>query len=86
MLEFQLANFFKIIFFGIRLIKNVILLVAQVHAPETILAAFAVVTEIAVGAVQAVAAKIAVITFLDVDSFITQLGFFGERAVNAIAA
>lgn len=63
-----------------------ILLIAEVHASEAILAALAVIAKVAIGAVSTVAAEVAVIAFLDIHTFIAQFGFFRKSAVYAIAA
>lgn len=72
-LVFERADAFEILIFWIRFIKNMILLVAEVYAPEAVLAAFAVIAEIAVRAVQTVAAEVAVIAFLHVHALVAEL-------------
>lgn len=62
------------------------MLVAEIHAAKTILAAFAVVTIIAVGAHDAVAAKVAVIAILNINAFVAEFRFFRESAIHAVAA
>lgn len=63
-----------------------VLLVAEIHAAKTILAAFAVIAMIAVRTYDAVAAKIAAIAALNVNAFIAEFGFFRKSAVGAISA
>lgn len=82
----QFPDFLKIIFFGIRLIENMKLLIAEIHASEAILASFAVIAKIAVGAVDDVAREIAIIRIQTIHAFIAKFGFFRERAIGAVAA
>lgn len=81
---FEEFYFLKVLVFGIRLIKNVKLFVAQINGAEAVLAAFAVVAPVAVAGVEAVAAKVAVVTVVTVHALVAELAFFYKGVIYAV--
>ena len=82
MVFFEEADLLKIFIFRIGLIEDVKLFVAEIYAPEAVLAALAVVAVIAVRGVAAVLRKVAIVALLDVYALVAEFRFFGKGTVG----